>query len=89
MQSIKYSWKMFIFSTWTYEFVIPNWDHADLVWKRSPMAGDILKEISKDLTLGDHIFMHNDDVFLVTVRGNNVYVCHKHSRWTHNFAHSF
>lgn len=63
MQTIKYSWRMFIFSTWKCEFEMLNWDHAVLVRKLNPMAEDILKEVSKAQISGDHIFMHNDNFF--------------------------
>lgn len=49
------------------------------------MLVGVLKEISKDQTLGVHKFMYNDDTFIVIVRENNVCFRHSCSRWPHIF----
>lgn len=53
------------------------------------MLVDVLKEVSKDQTLGGHKFMYNDDTSIVIVRENNVCFRHSCSRWPHIFVHSF
>lgn len=49
------------------------------------MLVGVLKEISKDQTLGVHKFMYYDDAFIVIVRENNVCFRHSCSRWPHIF----